>query len=141
MTARSLYDTINNALDFLVRAELALYATTVSLNENNVTWHGTSDVPFLLDYGHATSDQYLHWLAGGHYSALLRDGSLLQLTYKLDAGDVCSHRLGYVPCPVILDEDLLQANEPVGDLVEMQLETDSLFAVALRSPVRFDFDP
>ncbi len=141
MTARALRDTIVNALDFLLQAELVLYSSTVVLRENTVSWHGSPDVPFLLNYGPATSEQYLHWLAGGHYSALLPDGSLLQLTYRVESGNISSHRLAYVPCPVIVNEALFRGGEPVGDVVERYLEGHLLSAVALRSPVRFDFDP
>jgi hypothetical protein len=141
ITARSLRDTITNALDFLFDAELILYANSVEFSNNHVSWTGSPDVPFLLDYGPATSDQYLGWLAGHHYSALLGDGSLLQMTYRVRDGDVVSHRLAYVPCPVLVDEGLLRSGEPVGDIVEIYLATQPPSVVALRSPVRFDFDP
>lgn len=140
-TARSLRDAITNALDFLVEAELLLYAGTVAFQETRVSWHGSRSVPFLGESAHPTCDQYLHWLSGSHYSALLCDGSLLQMTYRLTAGSISSHRLAYVPCPVLIDEQLLREGEPVRDVVQGYLETQPASVIVLRSPVRFDFDP
>jgi hypothetical protein len=140
-TTRSIRDAIANAFDFLIETNLVLYVNTIAFDNTHVGWHGSPGIPFMLEYGHATSDQYLRWVAGSHYSALLPDGSLLQLTYRLADGDISGHRLAYVPCPVIISDNLLREGEPVSDIVQTYLETGSTSTVALRSPVRFDFDP
>jgi hypothetical protein len=140
MTSRALRDQIRNALDFLGEAELIIYATTVALRNTRVTWHAMSTAPFGFD-SYATAGQYLRWVNAGHYSAALPDGSLLQMTYDVEAGDVTGHRLAYIPCPVLVDHALLKEGEPIGDVVEVYLEGPATSAVALRSPIRFDFDP
>src|SRR6476620_7479340 len=42
-----------------------------------------------------TFSDYLTWLDKGEYSAILADGSLLQLYYEIQAREVVRHRLAY----------------------------------------------
>jgi hypothetical protein len=142
-TTRTVRDSVRNVLDYLADAQLALYSNEVSIGESErtsrISWHGhnpTSD--FLLSREHGTVDQYLHWLTDGAYSAILYDGSLLQITYHLQRGTVTAHRLAYIPCPFIVDTALLADGTPVDDVIGLYTE---LSDVALRSPVRFDYDP
>lgn len=136
-TPRTVRDEVKNILDFLVDAELALYANDVSLNGEKISWHSTTRAPFLLHHEHPTIEQYLAWAAAGHYSAILFDGSLLQISYSVSAGKVAAHRLAYIPCPYAIDATLLAEGEPVVDVVTLYRETDAV----LRSAIRFDFDP
>jgi hypothetical protein len=139
MTSRALADAIQNALDFLTDAELVLYANSLSRTDTTVGWHAAgSGAPFILNYSHATAEQYLSWVISGEYSAALRDGSLLQLSYRLRGNVVVGHRLAYVPCPVVVDQELLDAGEPIADVVPLYLNDPN--ELTLRSPVRFDFD-
>jgi hypothetical protein len=137
---RALRDHITNALDFLSGAELVLYSNSVRMAADRVSWHAPSNAPFFLERGPASPDQYLAWVTGGHYSATLPDGSLLQLTYEVEDGEVTGHRLAYVPCPVVLDERLLWEGEPIADTVRVYLDEPTHSAIALRSPVRVDLD-
>jgi hypothetical protein len=140
MRARAIRDDIQNALDFLREAELALYTNPVHLRPTRVSWHAyPSAGPFLIDHGFTTVDQYLTWVRDGAYSAVLRDASLLQLTFDLDEDLVVGHRLAYVPCPVVVDETLLAEGEPVEDVVSLHLDEGEV-GLTLRSPVRFDYD-
>src|SRR4051794_918485 len=116
---RALHDDITNALDFLTDQGLVLYPGTISLGPGRVSWSAPSSAIFFVSYGPATASQYLSWVRDGQYSAALPDGSLLQLTYDFEDGEVAGHRLAYVPCPVLVDEDLLLAGEPIADLVEL----------------------
>ncbi len=140
MTIRSVFDEVRNTLDYLSEAELSIFTNEVSMLDGRVSWYPLRrDVPFMRTHEHPTLDQFSEWVVGGHYSCLLFDGSLLQITYDIEDADVCGHRLAYIPCPVVLDTSLLQ-DEPVIDLVELYL-ADSPSSIALRTPVRFDFDP
>jgi len=127
-------------MDFLTDAELVLYSNSVRMGARRVTWHPASNSPFFIERGPANASQYLDWVMGGHYSATLPDGSLLQLTYEIDGGEVTGHRLAYVPCPVVLDERLLWEGEPIADTVRVYLDEPTGSAIALRSPVRVDLD-
>lgn len=137
---RALRDHITNALDFLTEAELILYANSVSLRETRVTWHAQSPAPFTIEDSPARPEQYLEWVTAGHYTATLPDASLIQLTYDVRGGEVTRHRLAYIPCPVLVDQQLLRDGAPIADLVELYLEQPHRSAIALRSPIRFDLD-
>jgi hypothetical protein len=135
-----------NVLDYLADAALALNVNLVSVAERaeglrrttRVSWHGhnpTAD--FLLTRQHGTIDQYLHWVTTGAYSAVLLDASLLQITYDLVGTEIVAHRLAYIPCPFIVDTELLEEGNPIDEVVGMYVE---LSDIALRSPIRFDYD-
>src|SRR5262245_61136736 len=101
LTSRALHTAVQNALDFLMEAELALYPNPVSLTPTSVGWHAHSaGTGFLVSFGYSTVDQYLDWVRAGAYSVLLRDASLLQMSYSTSGNVVVGHRLAYVPCPV-----------------------------------------
>jgi hypothetical protein len=137
VTTRSIRDDITNILDYLLDAEIALYTTTVSVTSSRVSFHSFVPGMFLLHHGDLSLDQYLSWVERGAYSALLYDGSLLQITYDIDSPSVVGHRLAYVPCPYRIDPQLLNCGEPVADIVRLHSDEHIL----LRSPIRFDFDP
>src|SRR5438477_9395686 len=141
MRARALHDDIQNALDFLLEAELALYTNAVSVTPTRLSWHDFGSLDrFLIGRSYTTVEQYLAWVRAGAYSALLRDGSLLQLTYDVKDGVIAGHRLAYVPCPVVVDQELLREGEPLADVVPLYLDAGAP-GLTMRSPVRFDFDP
>ncbi len=142
VTARSVRDDIKEVLGYLNRAELAVYVNEVSLvGVKRVTWHAHDPAAgFLIQHNHATLGQYLHWVKAGAYSAILLDGSLLQITYDIESGQVSGHRLAYIPCPFVLDNDLLREGEPLADIIEVYRDVPTQ-DMALRSPVRFDYDP
>ncbi|HMJ35215.1 MAG TPA: DUF2290 domain-containing protein [Baekduia sp.] len=126
-----------NAFDYLQGAGLLLYSPTPRLGTTRVSWHGAHDFDISAPY--ATVEQYLEWASQSQYSAVLPDASLLQMTYDVVGGSVVGHRLAYVPCPVLVDEDLIREAGFV-DVVETHLD-EGIASVVLRSPVRFDFDP
>ncbi|HEV2755498.1 MAG TPA: DUF2290 domain-containing protein [Actinomycetota bacterium] len=141
MRARAIRDDVQNALDFLQEAELALYTNPVLLRPTHVSWHALPSAgPLLGDYGFTTVGQYLTWVREGAYSAVLRDASLLQLSFDVDEDLVVGHRLAYVPCPVVVDETLLAEGEPVEEVVLLHLDDGNGEELTLRSPVRFDYD-
>ncbi|MEV6527212.1 DUF2290 domain-containing protein [Longispora sp. NPDC051575] len=137
-TTRSIRDEVQNVLDYLVDAELVRYANGISMGARRVTWHAHNPAAeFMTTRLHANLEQYLHWVTNGIYSAILRDGSLLQITYEIANGRITGHRLAYIPCPFLLDESLLDEGEPLADVVSLY---GDIRDVALRSPVRFDYD-
>ncbi|WP_434450070.1 DUF2290 domain-containing protein [Lentzea sp. E54] len=140
-TTRLVRDDVKNVLDYLMEAELALYANEVSLNSTRVSWHAHDPTAaFITTRKHPDIGQYLAWLAAGIYSAVLLDGSLIQITYDVQGGKIVGHRLAYIPCPYIVDPAFLEEGEAIADVVEMYRDSED-GNIALRSPVRFDFDP
>jgi hypothetical protein len=137
-TPRVVRDQIQNVLDYLTDAELVLYANEVSMSSTAVSWHAHDKLaPFLNTHDHPDISQYLAWVASGAYSAVLMDGSLLQMTYEIEGGDVSGHRLAYLPCPYDIETSLLQEGEAILDVVELYRDSDAI----LRSPIRFDYAP
>jgi hypothetical protein len=140
-TTRALHQGLDTLLTALLDSGLALEINGLAVDTRRVTWQPRQSAgPFLGYRQHATVEQYLLWLANGDYCAVLLDGSLLQLTYDVDAGQVSGHRLAYIPCPYELDQDLLDEGFSIEELVRFY-EASPTDAVALRSPVRFDYDP
>lgn len=135
---RVIRNEIRNFLDYLLNEEIALYTSVVSDNGSVVSWHAVQDAPLLGDRESPTLATYRRWVLSGAYSAVLRDGALLQLTYQVDGGELVAHRLAYIPCPLALDPLLLQL-EPVVDVLDLHMTT-GYEALKLSSAFRFDFD-
>lgn len=129
---------VTEVLEYLQEAELALYTNTVATTPTRVTWDNFDDANGFIQWAdHSSVGEYLHWVTTGNYSAILRDGSLLQITYDVRSAQVVGQRLAYVPCPIALDEQLVEEGHPIADIVSLYERASD---VALRSPVRFDFD-
>jgi hypothetical protein len=144
VTTRSVGDDVINLLDYLREADIAVYTTTVAVTESKfggqVGWHSYKPgVPFLVNRGDPSLDDYLAWVDSGSYSALLFDGALLQISYDIKDGKISGHRLAYVPCPYRLDAEMVR-DDPILDLIELHIDTEPT-SMVLHSPVRFDFDP
>ncbi|WP_374726679.1 DUF2290 domain-containing protein [Nocardia kruczakiae] len=86
---------------------------------------------------HPDADQYRSWIDAGHYTCVLFDGSILQMTYNISGRKISGHRLAYAPCPWVLDTSLLEGGEPLSDILDAYRNEQC----ALRSPVRIDYDP
>jgi hypothetical protein len=139
-------DEVANVLDYLAEAELILNINPVSVAERvegarqgtRISWHSHDPkADFLVTRQYGTIEQYLHWVTTGAYSAVLLDASLLQITYDLIGSDVVAHRLAYTPCPFIVDTEFLEEGNPIDEVMGMYV---ALSDVALRSPIRFDYD-
>jgi hypothetical protein len=86
--------------------------------------------------------EYLEFLKARRYSALLFDGSILQISVEIERGQLIKHRYSYYPCPIEFkkgDLILLSEEEPISDIVESRIENDPT-DILLRTPLRFDFD-
>jgi hypothetical protein len=140
-TTRSLQTEIQNALDYLLASDIALLTQPTQVNGARVTWCPFKSSATFLPQRRRTSclGDYRHWVDEGHFSAMLYDGSLLQITYDVAGGAVVGHRLAYVPCPFDLDIELLQT-DPIGDVIDIYA-AGGAEAVALQSSLRFDYDP
>lgn len=135
--SRQVANSIQNVLDYLMAAELLLDSNSVAESTTRVSWHARNPQAGFWDVGqHINSKQYLSWLLAGHYSCILFDGSLLQMTYHMDGDQVVKHRLAYVPCPWDIDRSLLDT----GLSLEEVLELHESSPIAMRSAVRFDLD-
>ncbi|MBT2596220.1 DUF2290 domain-containing protein [Arthrobacter sp. ISL-72] len=135
----SLHQETQNVLDYLQKKKLAYFTNAVSKTLTTISWASGSGSGFLSYRGDPTVGQYHQWILDGQYSAILIDGSLLQITYDFELGEVVGHRLAYVPCPFDIEPEFLSEMTP-GDAVELY-RLEKLSEIRLRSPVRFDFAP
>lgn len=134
---------VADLLDYLLQSELAYTVNPVGMegpaDRKLITWQSRTRGEPLFTHGkHPTMTDYLRWVEDGAYSALLADGSLLQITYNVSGGDVVGHRLAYVPSPITVDEELFDSGGLVYYLTNMPFAASDL---SLRSPIRFDYDP
>lgn len=139
LTGRVIRSEIENVLAYLLDVGIAVYTNTVREENGVVTWHRTVCAPFLVQRQRPTSLDYRNWLWCSDYSAILFDGSLIQISYEVVAGSLAAHRLAYIPCPFEFDRRLLR-EEPLLDVFDLYA-AGSTSDVVLRSLVRFDFDP
>jgi len=135
----SLHQEIQNILDYLQKRNLAYFTNSVSKTVDTISWAAGRGNSFLSNRGDPTIEQYHQWILDGQYSAILTDGSLLQVTYNFENGEVSGHRLAYVPCPFDIDSQFLVEMTP-GDAIQLYM-MEKLGDIRLRSPVRFDFAP
>lgn len=144
VTSSTVAREIRQTLDAFFEFGIAAFTNPVSESGTRVTWHsyGTAE-DFLLSRDDLTVKGYLHWLENGHYSALLVDGALLQISYDFDGAGISGHRLAYVPCPVDVSDpdsrDLIEEGWPWGEIVRAKLV--NLDDVHMKTAIRFDFDP
>lgn len=139
LTPATLRTSIDNLLDTVLEAGLAILRQPVvcrgSWRRTQVTWPILMRSDVVTAYG--TVDEYMAQLDCMAYSAILLDGSIVQLEYGMDAGAIVSHRLAFYPCPFQIDADLLEEFA----LREVIEASESFDLVRLRTPVRFDFAP
>jgi hypothetical protein len=138
VTNRAVADEVQNLIDYLLAKQIAIFANPVARGFERVTWHSTSAKASDFFQKRQCVDAYRAWVDGGHYSAILFDGAIIQISFDFAAGELSGHRLAYIPCPYEIDHELLTV-EPIGDLID--LYSDNGESVLLHSQVRFDFDP
>ena len=130
---------LNYLVDILIQHEVALIANRIVVQSigplKRVTW-----APPALAFVPAASgsiEEYCGFLSAHAFTAVLRDGAILQLSYDFRDGDLCGHRLCFYPCPFDVDpRDLLA--EPVMDVIDVY-RSGTTAEVRLRSPIRFDY--
>ena len=105
-----------------------------------VTWAPTppGDLFRLQEHSLTTFMQRLEAKA---YSAIMRDGALLQLHWVFEDDELVQHRLAYLPFPVDDADSMLDDELPVLEVLDYYLDNNAADNIRLRSPVRFDYDP
>lgn len=102
-----------------------------------VTWGNDGFV--LKDNTFASLEEYCSLIESRQYSMLLVDGSMIQLSYKLDRRNIVGHRLCWYPSPIELDEDIDYYS--IVDYVLDRMSSGEMHLFKSRSPLRFDFAP
>jgi hypothetical protein len=93
----------------------------------------------------ASFSDYLRNLRHRQFSAVLNDGSLIQLSCTFDRSDIIAHRFGYLPCPISFD--LAELNNDCDEFTELEdflllLSDEELTdRLKIRPVLRFEYDP
>ncbi len=141
-TPNQLRAEVESLLNLLLSAEIAIDINPVVRTQGNrlirVTWGGCySGALFRGDF--ASIDDYCRWIDDHAFSAVLYDGSLLQLSYDFAlTQELVGHRLGFYPCPFDLDEEWVRG-ETLSEVIAVYRQQKGC-DVRLRSPLRFDYD-
>ena len=144
MTPQDLLYELNNFLKLLLREGIAIHTTKViprggRRGFQRITWATDSAVPgSLFRQPSATIAEYREWVHYQGYSALLYDGSIVQISYEFDYRRLVGHRLLYFPCPFDFDQDLLDT-AGLFEVMQVYIGGEAEL-VKLRTPVRFDYD-
>ena len=137
---------VDSLLRLLIDNNIALYISRVVMRKQEtssirVTWPSRSQ-NWRLGFGKpfGSIDEYFAWLENGEYSAILFDGSMLQISFDFRWGDLIAHRLVYYPCPIELsnEEQMLLRELPVVEVIDAY--AGALDRFRTKSPIRFDFD-
>ena len=145
MTPDSLFQELHNFLSLLLRSEVAISTTNIvqlqaSGGFQRITWSNNSAVPGeLFRSDSSTVSEYRDWINWQGYSAVLLDGSFIQVSYDFQYSELVGHRLLYFPCPFDLEIEFLD-DLSLPELVSLYLE-QGIDQIRLRTPVRFDYDP
>lgn len=113
--------------------------TQLGAGRSLISWD-CSEPPDLSNLSIEKIENYIFFVQNGHYSVIFRDGSLLQMSFKIFRGKIVNHRLAYIPCPVVFDQaELIERG--LDEVVTDAVLGDDLNKLSLRGVVRFDFDP
>jgi len=124
----------------LMDRDLVAFINPTVVVDDTVAWRSPSPLERFVDFAdYPTVRTYRRWAEAGEYSALLPDGALLQIRYRVGGGMITAHRLAYVPCPYRIDEDLL-ALAPLSEVLEVHA-SEPHDDITMQTAIRFDFDP
>lgn len=139
-TANSVKTEVEFVLEYLQTKGLSFFWNEMKIDNNSLTWKRKN--PSIPLYRASTPDsfrQYLAWLENSDYSAVLFDGSLIQITYRFARNRPIFHRLAYIPCPVEIDLfDFPPGDMALSDYIDLHFDFSNDYL--LRSSFRFDFD-
>ena len=145
MSPGSLFRDLDDFLSLLLQSGVALTSTPVidvrgSSGHRTITWSTNSSVPhYLFRIESPTVSEYQDWVDSQGYSAILFDGSIIQISYEFRYVELVGHRLLYFPCPFDLNMEFLDTLT-LSELIDLYCE-ERTETVRLRTPVRFDYDP
>lgn len=134
---------IRELLELLFDADIAFFVNQVIPRRFpgqrvRVTWPPRPESHLPWSSSRTTAADYQAWIDGGAYSAILKDGAILQFSFDFEGGALTGSRLAYIPCP--FDVSGLLESETLGEVIEM-FRAGTVDEVELLSPIRFDFDP
>jgi hypothetical protein len=143
---------LQDLLDLLSRYELSLYINSVIKIKSRIGNHPVDTIT-TNRYTQVTTgptyetendddffspEYYIQSFRNGDFSAVLFDGSLIQVRFDFRNDRLVGHRLCYFPMPCTVDEELLAEYSPA-DVVELYVSEEPK-KIRLRSPIRIDYN-
>lgn len=156
MTPQSVMIELRELLSYLLREDLAIAFSSPIIRDlpggkrevaPPPTGNRSARIPL---YG--TLSEFRRILQEGDYFVVLADGSVIQVSYTFEAnGTLVAHRLGFHPCPVLVDLDAPLDLDDLDTLLGVALESYPIWPadlsadaletpLRLRAPVRFDYE-
>ena len=138
--ARQVQSELIAVVDGLIESDMVLDSNRVALSafgrdSYEVSWAPTPSLSYLFGE-HTLIKQYREALEQRHFLVLLLDGAMLQCAFRFEEGEVCWHRLCYLPCPVALDDEMI-GQLSIAEIIDLSSASE----IRLVAPLRFDFDP
>lgn len=139
----NLKNQINNSLVLLEKLKLVRYYNNIEeeyIVDDDVfrlSWKNHSGGRNVSSNAFLKIDQYLGILNSGAYHAILRDYSIIRVSFSFNDSNLVSQNLLWWPCPVEIDFEDEEYDSYV-DIVEMFLYEKKNFR--MRSPIRIDLD-
>jgi hypothetical protein len=107
----------------------------------------------------ASLSEYRRFVQGSHYTCLLNEGSLIQISFEFKRNELIANRFCFYPCPLVLPPDSypteldswndvlekelmeqIEALEPSPEIEDSENAPTTGGLLRFRSPFRFDFD-
>lgn len=105
-----------------------------------VSWTVPHGIPVPERVNYACLTEYLSLIRSHRYSAILFDGSVLQMEYVIRKRNITWHRLCYYPNPFDFEVD--ESDDRTLEDIIVDLDSTALREkLKLRTPVRFDYHP
>lgn len=140
-TPESIRRTIQRRVEELFDLGLVVLINPVVAESDRVCWKPPSRREPLVDFRDSTTiGTYRRWALDGDYTALLYDGAIIQLGYRLTKGEISEHRLVYAPCPYIIDRVDIEM-DPLEDLLDMHRDSGVQDDITMQTAIRFDYAP
>lgn len=143
-TVESVYNQIVNTLDRLQNSGYVDFYSLPNIVEKNkytmLSWNNYQSAKETSENYFLRVEQYCKIISTNAYWALLKDHSVIRGSFEFDNNKLLRESLLWWPCPVILDEDMV--NEfGLDESVEYLFQSnDTASNVRMRTPMRIDFD-
>ena len=137
---------INNTLDMLLdKGYLYTYNSLrreqVDNNTIRLSWNNHQSGGFNSGDSFLHIAQYKGIIKNGSYLCILFDGSLIRVSYTVKDNILISHNLLWWPAPYKYENVTLEDVPPLQMIDDFLEDNEWYNNIAMRSPIRFDYDP
>jgi hypothetical protein len=145
MNAGAFRTNLDEALSALASQELislsnAHYVREIAAKMFKVKYNEATGMPAYPRCGFSFLEEYFFY-RWSVFSAVLNDGSLIQMDYDVDADGIVRHRLNFFPCVASLNVANIDFEQSsIEDEVKRIIRTDPLEHIRPYTAIRFDYE-